>query len=100
MSTTRTKWMKLRCDASLQSPSAYGSNGYRIEPPPAPEGKVRCPVCWKPVKLMQRSGFGGRRIPTHNYDHDMVLQKEAAMEAAHRALQVKSKEQQKEGGAA
>lgn len=49
---------------------------------------------------MQRSGFGGRRIPTHNYDHDMVIQKEAAMEAARRALQVKSKEQQKEGGAA
>ncbi|MBT9513305.1 MAG: hypothetical protein IV104_13240 [Acidovorax sp.] len=52
------------------------------------------------MKLMQRSGFGGRRIPTHNYDHDMVLQKEAAMEAARKALQVESTEQKREGGAA
>lgn len=86
----RTKWMKLRCDASLQSPSSYGSNGYRVDPPPAPDGKTRCPVCWKAVKLMQRSGFGGRRIPTHNYDHDMVLVKEAAMEAARRTAIAKA----------
>jgi hypothetical protein len=78
----RTQWVTLRCDASLQSPYSYGRNGYGVEPPPAPEGKVRCPVCWKPVKLMQRSGFGGRRIPAHNYDHEMVQQKEAALEAA------------------
>lgn len=64
----------------MQSPSSYGSYGYRVEPPPATEGKVRCPVCWKAVKLVQRSGFGGRRIPTHNYDHDMMLVKKAAFE--------------------
>ncbi|MNX99678.1 hypothetical protein D3C86_1321420 [compost metagenome] len=79
---TAARWMSLRCDASMQSPSSYGRNGYGIEPPPAPEGKVCCPVCWKPVKLMQRVGFGGRRIPAHNVDHDLVQQKEEAMQAA------------------
>lgn len=79
---TAARWMSLRCDASMQSPSHYGSNGYGVEPPPgAPEGKTRCPVCWKPVKLMQRVGFGGRRIPAHNVDHELVQQKEDAMRA-------------------
>lgn len=88
MAKTATKWMKLRCDASMQSPYAYGSNGYRVEPPPPTiEGKVRCPVCWKEVKLMQRTGFCGRRIPSHNVDHDLVEQKEAALNAAEKAAQ-------------
>lgn len=83
--STKSKWLPLRCDASLQSPSTYGRNGYGVEPPPAPEGKTRCPVCWKPVKLMQRTGFGGRRIPSHNLDHDLIQQKEVAFEAARKA---------------
>lgn len=66
----------------MQSLTTYGSNGYGVEPPPAPEGKTCCPVCWKPVKLMQRVGFGGRRIPTHNMDYDLAAQKDAALEAA------------------
>lgn len=82
------KWMKLRCDASMQSPYAYGSSAYRVEPPPVTmPGKVRCPVCWKEVKLMQRAGVGGRRIPSHNVDHDLVVLKEAAINAAEKAAQ-------------
>ena len=76
-------WLPLRCDASMQSPSAYGSNAYRVSPPPAQGGKVSCPVCWKPVKLIQRPGcYGGSRIPNHNVDHEILAQKEAAFEAA------------------
>ena len=79
---TAARWMALRCDASMQSPAQYGRNRLGVEPPVAPEGKVACPVCWKPVKLMQRLGFGGRRIPGHNVDHDLIQQKEAAMALA------------------
>lgn len=79
---TATRWMKMRCEASMQHPANYGRNGLGAEPPPAAEGKSRCPVCWKEVKLMQRFGFGGRRIPGHNVDHDMVEKKEAAMAVA------------------
>ena len=31
---------------------------------------------------MQRTGFGGRRIPAHNVDHVLVAEKEALMLAA------------------
>lgn len=87
---TAARWMRLRCDASLQSPAQYGSNGYGIEPPPAvTEGKVRCPVCWKEVKLMQRTGFGGRRIPTHNMDQEMAQEKDRQFDAADRARYAK-----------
>lgn len=69
----------------MQSPAAYGRNGYGIEPPPAPDGKARCPVCWKAVKIMQRSGFGGRRIPNHNIDQAMISKKERLIDAADKA---------------
>lgn len=79
------RWMALRCDASMQSPTSYGRNAYGVEPPPAPDGKARCPVCWKAIKLMQRVGFGGRRIPAHNQDQEMLQQKEALLAAAESA---------------
>jgi hypothetical protein len=80
---TAARWLPDRCDASMQSPgSSYGRNGAGVEPPAAPEGKARCPMCWKAVKLMKRSGLGGSRIPAHNVDHAMLQQKEEAINAA------------------
>lgn len=86
-----TKWMNFRCEASFQSPSVYGGTGLGVEPPPAlTEGKVRCPVCWKEVKLLPRIHVVGRRIPNHNIDHDMVVIKQSAFDAARQALQEKN----------
>lgn len=79
---TRTRWLALRCDASMQSPSTYGSDKYGTRPPPAPDGKMRCPVCWKAVKMVVRAGFGGSRIPAHNVDQEMLRAKDEAFETA------------------
>lgn len=56
---------------------------------------ANCTVCGrefgiKPSAVAKSVWGGGRRIPTHNYDHDMVLLKEAAMEAARLAAIAKA----------
>lgn len=79
---TAARWLSNRCDASMQSPSSYGRNGAGVEPPAAPEGKERCPLCWKVVKLIKRDGMGGSRIPAHNVDHALLQQKEETINAA------------------